>query len=373
MKNLILLLAALVMGTGSSFGANMHSTVTTALNTRSFIFTEGDITFSVYPDGEFDFYLNGQAGVFGGRGAITFNSGFNYNPYVQYDDFGAVIQIAQLPVFYDYYGRVNRIGNVYMTYRNGRLNRLGGMRIFYNGMGYYNYHVGYINPFNRVYVYQPFHRYFVRPAAAFCMVYPRPYRHFYTPVRYTYHRPYHNNVRRAYARVGQPHKYQNRAQRSRVYQNDRRVVARSNQRSVAGRNATDRTIKANRAQRSAANRTATAVRSKSTVKNSRSRANTRRNTAAVKTQSVAKRSRGIARTSTRKAARVSTPARSQRNASAAKAIKQGRTGKSTMSRSGSQKSQRAVTRSSPDRAKRSATASKRTDTRTSRTSRRSPR
>ncbi len=251
MKNLVFLIAAFVFATGTSFGAGMVHAPAAAGASGTFIFTEGDVTFSVFPDGEFDFYLNGQVGFqavgFHGQGAITFNSGFNYNPYVQYDDFGAVIQIAHLPVFYDYYGRVRRIGNVHMAYRNGRLYRLGGMRIFYNGFGYYDYHLGYINPLNRVYVYQPFHRYFVRPAAGFCMVYPQPYRRYYHPVRYTYHRPYHNNSRRVYASAGQPYQYRERAERSRVYRNDRQVVARAE--------APERSARSNRVSQSAVNRT----------------------------------------------------------------------------------------------------------------------
>jgi hypothetical protein len=261
MKNLVYFFIALLVGTGTSFGAGM--TAPAALGaSRSFIFTEGDVTFSVFPDGEFDFYLNGQVGFqatgFQTQGLITFNSGFNYNPYVQYDDFGAVIQIAHLPVFYDYYGRVSRIGNVHMTYRGGRLYRLGGMRIFYNGLGYYDYHLGYINAWNRVYVYQPFHRYFVRPAAGFCMVYPQPYRRYYYPVRYTYHRPYHNNARRVYASAGTAHQYRERAERSRVYRNDRQVVARreapvrSPGTNLAGRSADDRTARAAQERRSPA-------------------------------------------------------------------------------------------------------------------------
>jgi len=176
-----------------------------------------------------NFYL-GLPGI-GGVTSSFYNSGFNYNPYVQYDDFGAVVQVRHVPVFYDYYGRVNRIGSVFISYRNGRLFRLGGMRVYYNPHGYYSYHAGYINTFNRYYVYSPFHRYFVRPAVGYCMVYPQPYRRYYQPVRYTYHRPYHHNVRRAYARVGQPHRYQKRVERSRVYRNDSRVVARSSRRS----------------------------------------------------------------------------------------------------------------------------------------------
>lgn len=235
MKNVVFLIAVLLLGTGSAQAApeqTLASTMTTFGYSNSFIFVENGVSFAVYPDGEFDFYLNNpagvQAGVAFGATAVTFNSGFNYNRYVQYDDFGAVVQVRHVPVYYDYYGRVNRIGNVFISYRNGRLFRLGGMRVYYNSLGYYNYHVGYVNPFNRYYVYQPFHQYFVRPAVGYCMVYPRPYRRYYHPVRYTYHRPYHHNVRRAYARVGQTHRHHTRAERSRIYRNDSRVVARSN-------------------------------------------------------------------------------------------------------------------------------------------------
>ena len=234
MKNFVFLVAALLMGTGSAQAApemNLASTMTNFGYSNSFIFVDNGVSFAVYPDGELDFYVNNPAGVQVGVGfgttAVTFNSGFNYNPYVQYDDFGAVVQVRNVPIFYDYYGRVNRIGNVFISYRNGRLFRFGGMRVYYNHLGYYNYHVGYINPFNRYYVYRPFHQYFVRPAVGYCMVFPQPYRRYYHPVRYTYHRPYHHNVRRAYARVGQTQKYQNRAERSRIYRNDNRVVARS--------------------------------------------------------------------------------------------------------------------------------------------------
>lgn len=237
MKNVVFLIAVLLLGTGSAQAApeqTLASTMTTFGNSNSFIFVENGVSFSVYPDGEFDFYLNNpagvQAGVAFGATAVTFNSGFNYNRYVQYDDFGAVVQVRHVPVYYDYYGRVNRIGNVFISYRNGRLFRLGGMRVYYNNLGYYSYHVGYVNPFNRYYVYRPFHQYFVRPAISYCMVYPQPYRRYYHPVRYTYHRPYHHNVRRAYARAGQTHKHHTRAERSRIYRNDSRVVARSNDR-----------------------------------------------------------------------------------------------------------------------------------------------
>ena len=200
---------------------------------KSFIFVENGITFSVYPDGEFDFYINDRvnvgANVSFGNSSLTFNSGFNYNPFVQYDDYGAVIQVENIPIYYDFYGRVSQIGDVNIWYRNGRLRRIGGMRVFYNDLGYFNYCTGYINVYNRFYVYRPFHRFFVRPAIGYCQVFTTPYRRYYYPVRYTYYRPYYHNYRRSYARVGRPyHHYDRGYKRDRIYRNDRRVAVRKN-------------------------------------------------------------------------------------------------------------------------------------------------
>ncbi len=200
---------------------------------KSFIFVEDGITFSVYPDGEFDFYINNRVAVGAqvnvGYSSITFNSGFNYNPFVQYDDYGAVIQVENVPIFYDFYGRVSQIGNINVWYRNGMVRRIGGLRIYYNNLGYFDYYTGYINGFNRFYVYRPYHRFFIRPAVGFCQVFTRPYRRYYHPVRYTYYAPYRYNHRRVYATVGRPYRHYDRGyHRDRIYRNDRRVAVRDN-------------------------------------------------------------------------------------------------------------------------------------------------
>ncbi len=235
MKQLVLLFTALVLGTTGTQAVSTENNTAISSAYRfnnSFIFVENGITFSVYPDGEFDFYIDNRAN-FGaniniGRSNFTFNSGFDYNPFVQYDDYGAVIQVENVPVFYDHYGRVAQIGDVFVNYRNGFVSRLGSMNIFYNN-GAYAYHTGFINVYNRRYIFRPFHRFFVRPALGFCLVYNRPYRRFYSPIRYTWHRPYRYNTRRAYARIGREHRFNRvRRERARVYRNDRRVAVRQN-------------------------------------------------------------------------------------------------------------------------------------------------
>jgi len=232
MRNLILLFSALILGTSGALADTTEDKV--AIRNAysyndSFIFVENGITFSVYPDGEFDFYIDERVGVSAnvniGRTNITFNSGYDYNPFVQYDDYGAVIQVENIPIYYDYYGRVSQIGDVDIRYNNGRVSRLGGLYVYYDNRGYYSHYRGYINTYNRNYVYRPFHSYFARPAVGFCLVYNRPYRRYYTPVRYTYYSPYRYNTRRTYASVGKEYRYNNRNDRSSVYRNDKRVVA----------------------------------------------------------------------------------------------------------------------------------------------------
>lgn len=233
MKNLACILAALVLGTSGVLASGTEDKVVTGATFsygNPFIFVENGITFSVYPDGEFDFYIDNRVGVGAnvniGHTNITFNSGYNYDPYVQYDDYGAVIQIENVPVYYDYYGRVNQIGDVNIWYRNGRVNRIGGLYVYYNNRGLFSHYTGYVNVYNRHYVYRPFHGYFIRPAVGFCLVYNRPYRRYYAPVRYTYYRPYAYNTRRAYARIGHPYTYNKAPKRASIYRNDKRVAVR---------------------------------------------------------------------------------------------------------------------------------------------------
>ena len=185
---------------------------------ESFIFREDGVTFAVYPDGEFDFYMDTRVNLEVseriGNVGITFNSGYNYNPYLQYDAYGAVIQIEHIPIYYDYYGRVSQIGSIAIKYTNKRIHSIGGLYMHYKGR-VLSYCTGYINRYNRYYVYQPFHRYFVRPTVTFCNVSYTPYRRHYTPVQHVYPKSYICNPGSA----------------ERTYKNDQRISVRNNTRS----------------------------------------------------------------------------------------------------------------------------------------------
>ncbi|NEW78134.1 MAG: hypothetical protein GZ086_01665 [Gelidibacter sp.] len=166
----------------------------------SFTFVERDVTFAIFQNGEFDFYINqrnqrdGLDVNYQGNGVnISFNSGYDYGPYVQYDDYGAIIQIEDIPIYYDYYGRVSRIGNTRISYDSGRLVRVGGLHVYYNRQGYYSHYSGYINNYNRGYVFHPYHNYFVAPLFDFRIVSYNPYRNHYYPTRYTYYSDHSKN------------------------------------------------------------------------------------------------------------------------------------------------------------------------------------
>lgn len=199
MKNKILVFAIALF---ASYG--MYAATTTSAHTRyynnygnSFTFVEQGITFSIFQNGEFDFYINPRNSLHIGYSTrnlnISFNSGYNYDAYVQYDFYGAIIQIENIPIYYDYYGRVEQIGNINVNYRFGKLINLGGLHLYYDNYGYYSHHSGYINIYNRSYVYHPFHNFFAKPLFEYRVVSYKPYRHHYKPNRHKYYRDHSRN------------------------------------------------------------------------------------------------------------------------------------------------------------------------------------
>ncbi len=193
MKNIAFIFSILLMG----FSANATSNESENNNRRgydgnAYIFVEGDVEFSVFPDGQFDFvYVGPQTGsqvvINTPNVNVSFNSGYDYEAYVQYDDYGAVIQVESVPIYYDEYGRIAQAGNVDIQYNNRRVVRVGGLHVIYNNYGYFSHCTGVINVFNPYYIYRPWHAYYARPIYNHCVVYDMPYRRYYSPVRYSYH------------------------------------------------------------------------------------------------------------------------------------------------------------------------------------------
>ena len=296
MKNKFLLLATFLF-VGFGIQASTFETENSSKNNyyiddygNSFTFVERDVTFAVFPNGEFDFYINqrnqrGGLGVnYQGNGVnISFNSGYDYDAYVQYDDYGAIIQIENIPIYYDYYGRVTRIGNTDINYNSGRLVRVGGLHVYYDRQGYYSHYSGYINNYNRNYVFHPYHNYFARPLFDFRIVSHDPYRNHYNPARYTYYsdhsrnKYYKNNkrdnhsTRQRVASKNVPNRYDDRNSHSERRNTNERTG--QNGRSNGSVKNTDR--RSNTVNRpTSTNRTSQNDRNNSSVKNTDRRSNT---------------------------------------------------------------------------------------------------
>lgn len=223
----------------------------------AYIFEEGGVEFSVFPDGQFDFSYLGQSNgsqievIIGSPNInISFNAGRDYDLFVQYDDYGAVTQVENIPIYYDSYGRITRAGNVDIRYNNRRIVRVGGLFVNYNHYGQFISTSGFINIHNQFYVYRPWHAFYIAPFIASCIVYDHPYRRYYSPTRYSYtnhrnyyqnrHRVAYRNARRSFHRPGSRVHYKNgRSTRNKNYTPDRRntMISRSGGRSntVKGR------------------------------------------------------------------------------------------------------------------------------------------
>ncbi|WP_438961412.1 hypothetical protein [Nonlabens sp.] len=303
MKKLPTLLLVFLMGIGMSY-ANVTEEDRFRGNNNNFIFTEGGIEFAIFPDGQFDFnFLNAgpqfSAGFHNSNVNVSFNTGFNYDPFVQYDSYGAVIQIENTPIFYDGYGRIIQAGNIFINYRNGYVNRIGNLNVFYNRPGVIFRTTGFINSFNRYYVYQPWHRFYGVPLANHCIVWNNPYRLNYNPFRFgwDYHRVHWNrpnyyngrflraNVRRNFYRPSDRVNYRS-FERGRRDSNGRAIATRAARRDRNAIATGHRTLSRNDS------RVTTSRRSDNNV-NSRS---TRRNT--VATQRTTRAPRAVSNTRT---------------------------------------------------------------------------
>ncbi|NJW54137.1 hypothetical protein [Salinimicrobium oceani] len=197
MKKFYLLLSFVLLGiTAHAVPAHFNNFDRT--NYRdAFIFVERGIEFAIFPDGQFDFFFNptGNFNRIPPHRNYSFNSGYNYGPYVQYDDYGAVIQIENVPIYYDYYGRIIQAGRVNIRYNAfGMVNRIGNMFLHYNHYDQFTHTSGFINSRNTRYVYRPWHDYYVRPHN-YVVVHNQPYRIYYTPnrMKFNHYRRYYND------------------------------------------------------------------------------------------------------------------------------------------------------------------------------------
>ena len=215
MKKLYLLFTFLVVGFSAKAVSVAEANFARPGYHDAFIFVERGVEFAVFPDGQFDFFFNprGNFSRIPSHINYSFNAGYDYGPFVQYDDYGAVIQIENVPVYYDYYGRITQAGRVKIRYNAfGMVNRVGNLFVHYDPYHRYTHSSGYINQRNARYIYRPWHDYYSRPFSHFTVVYNEPYRLHYHPnrMKYSAYRNYYkqnyynkNNFRKSYYRPGE--------------------------------------------------------------------------------------------------------------------------------------------------------------------------
>jgi hypothetical protein len=110
------------------------------------VFTERGIAFFVFPDGQFDFNTRPSSGdnyyKSGRRNAVNATYGApancqneDYGVRVEHDNFGRVRRVGNVFINYDANDRIKRIGSVYMSYNRFALVQVGGLQIIYNRRG----------------------------------------------------------------------------------------------------------------------------------------------------------------------------------------------------------------------------------------------
>ncbi|WP_299217626.1 hypothetical protein [uncultured Dokdonia sp.] len=115
---------------------------------QSIHFIQRGVEFIVFPNGEFDFkFLNQQQLQHGRRGHNapgTVYTNRRNSRYISYDYFGNVTKVGRNFIYYNRNGNVNQIGDITLRYRNGRLVRVGNLRLFYNRRGHIVYTEGFV-------------------------------------------------------------------------------------------------------------------------------------------------------------------------------------------------------------------------------------
>ena len=171
MKKITLLVVASILLVGNLALASENPVFSDNTNRRGYyidyrdaepiIFRERGIEFMLFLNGEFDFntrpsgpryHVNGTNGAPGTRGY--------YGPSergirVEHDNFGRVRRVGNVYINYDAFGRVKRIGTIYMSYDSFAVTKVGNMRIVYDRRGRIVDVYGFINHANGGYNYNP--------------------------------------------------------------------------------------------------------------------------------------------------------------------------------------------------------------------------
>lgn len=167
-KKITLLLVASILLVGNMALASENPVFSDNTNRRGFyidyrdaepiLFKERGIEFMLFPNGAFDFNtrpmrqrMNNTYGSPRGAYYGTAERGVR----IEHDNFGRVRRVGNVYINYDVYGRVKRIGTIYMSYNSFAVTKVGNMRIIYDRRGRIVDVFGFINYTNNGYVYNP--------------------------------------------------------------------------------------------------------------------------------------------------------------------------------------------------------------------------
>jgi hypothetical protein len=165
MKKITLLVASIFMfgggivnATAGNKFAHERRVAADFRDAEPIVFTERGVEFFVFADGQFDFNTrpsgnnmyykpSGRRNVNGTYGAPMNKRNQNFGVKVEHDDFGRVRRVGNVFLNYDASGRIKRVGSVYMTYNRFALEQIGGLQIVYNRRGQIVDYVGSVNGF----------------------------------------------------------------------------------------------------------------------------------------------------------------------------------------------------------------------------------
>ena len=164
MKKITLLVVASFILVGSMAYASGNPVFSDRTNNRGYsidyrdaepiIFNERGVEFMLFPNGEFDFNTRPVIvkprtnGTYGAPRSGIYYGTSERGVKVEHDNFGRVRRVGNVYINYDGYGRVKRVGTVYMSYNSFALTKVGNMRITYDRRGRIINISGYINALN---------------------------------------------------------------------------------------------------------------------------------------------------------------------------------------------------------------------------------
>lgn len=172
MKKVTLIIATMLIGLVSATATEKNSDldgkdlrITKRYRyTQPIMFVERGVEFLIFPNGDFDFNTEIVDGPFNDdnyyrqnsrRSSVnaTFGAPGSRARYARpqgtlilHDRYGKVRRIGNVFINYDSHGRVKRIGSVYMKYRHNKLKQVGGLTIQYNRWGDMIGFHGYVKP-----------------------------------------------------------------------------------------------------------------------------------------------------------------------------------------------------------------------------------